>query len=143
MSLRNSIQLSIRVVAIATAFLCNARPASAQSTSADSTVRVDSAAKLATITVNANIAKSRNARERQLIAGNRILAKQLASYDKRIAQLEARLDSLRIESAHKWREAREMESAAAEARDRRIALERRLAILEADSTKKVMVAGPR
>ena len=141
MSLRNSIQNSIRVVAIATAFLCIARPASAQAARSDSTVRVDSAAKLATITVNANAPKSRAARERQLIVGNKLLAKQLASYDKRIAQLEARLDSLRIESAHKWREAREMESAAAEARERRIALERRLALLEGDSSK--VIAGPR
>ena len=142
MSLRNSIQLSFRVAAVATAFLCIARPASAQAVRGDSTVRVDSAAKLATITVNANAPKSRAARDRQLIAGNKLLAKQLASYDKRIAQLEARLDSLRIESAHKWREAREMESAAAEARERRIALERRLALLEADSTR-ITVAGPR
>lgn len=139
MSLRNTIQFSIRVVAIATAFLGLATPASAQR---DSTVRVDSAATLETITVKANAPKSRAARERQLIAGNRILAKQLASYDKRIAQLEARLDSLRIESAHKWREAREMENAAAEARERRVALERRLAILERDSSR-VVVAGPR
>ena len=146
MSLTRIIQNSMRAAAVATVFVCIPRLSSAQAArpAADSTVRVDSAATLAKVTVTAKSAKTRAARERQLILGNRVLAKQLASYDRRIAQLEAKLDSLRIESAHKWRDAREMESAAAEARDRRIALERRLATLEAaDSTKKVQMAGPR
>ena len=146
MSLLKTIQSSVRAAAVATVLVCIAQPASAQMARAvaDSAVRVDSAATLAKVTVTARSAKSRAARERQLVVGNRLLAKQLASYDRRIAQLEAKLDSLRIESAHKWRDAREMESAAAEAHDRRIALERRLAMLEAaDSSRKVLVAGPR
>ena len=146
MFLLNSIQNSVRAAAIAIALVCIAAPASAQVARVvpDSAVRIDSAATLAKVTVSAKSAKSRAARERQLMLGNRMLAKQLASYDRRIAQLEARLDSLRVESAHKWREARDMESAAVEARDRRIALERRLGMLEAaDSTKKVLMAGPR
>lgn len=139
MSLLETIHMSVRAAAIATVLLCIARPASAQvaRAGADSAVRVDSAATLAKVTVTAKSAKSRAARERELILGNRVLAKQLASYDRRIAQLEAKLDSLRIESAHKWRDARAMESAAAEARERRIALE------PSDSTKKRQIAGPR
>jgi hypothetical protein len=140
--------LSLRAVAVATVFACITSPVSAQAprVAADTSARVDSAAKLATIKVTANKSKSRIARERQMIVGNRLLAKQLASYDRRIEQLEARLDSLRIEAAHKWRDARAMESAAFEARERRIALERRLAVLEAaaDSSKqKSILAGPR
>ena len=97
-----------------------------------------------TIRVVAAKSKSRFANERALIAGNRILAKELAKYDRKIAELEQRLDSLRLAAAHKWKDAREMESAAQAARERRIEMERRLAALESGTARVNRVnAGPR
>ena len=84
-------------------------------------------------------------RERDLIVGNRFLAKEIKRYDKRIVELEQRLDSLRLAAAQKWKEAREMEEAFAQARARRIEVERRIAMLTADTTASArgIVAAPK
>ena len=110
----------------------------------DSTSYLSASESMETIRVVAAAPKSRLAYERSLIAGNRLLAKELKKYDKKIAELEQRLDSLRIAAAHKWKDAREMESAALAARERRIEMERRLALLEADTARVSRAnAGPR
>ena len=112
-------------------------PATADSTPAAVSPRLD------TIKVKATAKKSRSARERDLIVGNRFLAKELARYDKRILELEKKLDSLRIEAAHRWKEARETEAAATATRERRMEMERRLAVMEADSARRAIIAGPK
>lgn len=142
----------VPVLAIAIAAL-GARSASAQapvpetpaaSSGSDTTSFIAGSESMETIRVVATKSKSRFANERALIAGNRILAKELAKYDRKILELEQRLDSLRIAAAHKWKDAREMESAAQAARERRIEMERRLAVLESDTTRVNRTnAGPR
>jgi hypothetical protein len=140
---------SLPVFALAIAVL-GARGVSAQAvspSSADSTASEIASASLATVRVTAAAPNSRLAYERSLIVGNRLLAKELEKYDKRILELEKKLDSLRIAAAHRWRDAREMESAALAARERRIELERRLASIQAaDTTRtnpRAPIAGPR
>jgi hypothetical protein len=143
---------TLPILAIAIAAF-GARPAFAQapapvvpaaSDSTDKDAYLSGSESMETVHVVATKSRSRFANERSLIAGNRILAKELAKYDRKIVELEQRLDSLRIAAAHKWKDAREMESAAQAARERRIEMERRLAVLEADTTRVNRAnAGPR
>ena len=121
------------LVIAAAAFFGRAASAQSPVSTVDSARVTVTAGGMDTVHVKAGVSKSRTARERDLIAGNRFLAKELKRYDKRIAELEKRLDSLRIEAAHRWKDAREMEAAALAARERRLEMERRLAMLESDT----------
>jgi len=89
---------------------------------------------------------SRAARERSLIVGNRLLARELARYDRRIVELEKKLDSLKAVAAERWKVARGMEDAALAAREERVAMERRLALAQASDSirsRAAATAGPR
>lgn len=57
---------------------------------------------------------------------NRQLAHELKRYDRKVAQLEEKLDSLKAVEAEKQRQVIAIENAAAEVRARRLALEARL-----------------
>lgn len=121
-----------------------AQPAGAQSTPFPSTPVVDTqvvardsapvmTARIDTVRVKGK-RRSWWRRESDLVTGNRFLEKELARYDKRIVELEKKLDSLRLVAAARWKEARELEAAALVTRERRIELERRVAMLEAADT---------
>ena len=128
-------------VAIAAMVAIAAQPAGAQSTAIAASPAADSqlVTRDSSATIGARIdtvrvkAKRRSwwRRESDLAAGNRFLAKELARYDRRILELEKKLDSLRLVAAARWKETRELEAAALATRDRRIEMERRVAMLEA------------
>lgn len=135
MSLTIRARHSLTLIAIALAVPCaTARAQASPSVPADSSPRAGTPS-LDTVRVKANAPTSRTAYEKSLIVGNRLLARELARYDKRILELEKKLDSLRFEAAHRWKDAREMESAALAAREQRIAMERRLAQFESDTAR--------
>lgn len=125
-------------LAVAAFVALNAQPVSAQSpvvSAADTLVAPrDTATGMRTRIDTVRVTVKRRAwwrRERDLVAGNRFLEKELARYDRRIVELEKKLDSLKFVAAARWKEARELEAAALATRERRLELERRVAFLEA------------
>ena len=125
-----------------------ARSAHSQSVtpSPGDSARPASAASLDTVRVSVLAPSSRSARVRSLIVGNRLLARELARYDRRIVELEKKLDSLKAVAAERWKVARGMEDAALAAREERVAMERRLALAQASDSirsRAAATAGPR
>ena len=72
----------------------------------------------------------------RLMHENRILVEELRRHDKRIAKLEVRLDSLRAIEREKQRQIAQLDSARAETRAQRMALEERIRALDETVAKK-------
>ena len=122
--------ISATVFAIGLCLL--ASPAAAQS--ASPAAKADTMSTLDTVRVQGERARSRLARERQLVRGNRMLAREVRRLDQKIDSLEKHLDSLQYVGARMWKEVRDLDSATVATRGRRQELERRIAALEGSST---------